>query len=80
MFLLSDLGSKRIREKLRDMPDTAFESFKQELSRLVDIFHKNASQYKDQGYDESSLRNDFLNPSHTAPLPSICRTHDSPLG
>ena len=44
------------------MPDTAFEGFKQELSRLVDIFHKNASQYKDQGYDESSLRNDFLNP------------------
>jgi hypothetical protein len=34
------------------MPDTAFEGFKQELSRLVDIFHKNASHYKDQDYDE----------------------------
>jgi transketolase N-terminal domain/subunit len=45
------------------MPDNlAFDSFKQELSRLVDIFHKNVSQYRDQGYDESSLRNDYLNP------------------
>jgi len=44
------------------MPDTEFEGFQQEVARLVDIFHKNSTHYKDQGYDESSLRNDFLNP------------------
>jgi hypothetical protein len=39
-----------------------FEIFKRELSRLVDAFHKNINHYKEEGYVESSLRNDFLNP------------------
>jgi hypothetical protein len=43
-------------------PDTRFAAFKEELSRLVDVFHKNFSHYKEEGYVESSLRNDFLNP------------------
>src|SRR5690348_6353701 len=43
--------------------DTGFEVFRIELSRLVDAFHKNFSHYKkEEGYVESSLRNDFLNP------------------
>jgi hypothetical protein len=42
--------------------DTTLEDFKQELSRLVDAFHKNSSQHKAEGYVETSLRNDFLNP------------------
>jgi type I restriction-modification system DNA methylase subunit len=42
--------------------DTTLEDFKQELSRLVDTFHKNSSQHKAEGYVETSLRNDFLNP------------------
>jgi type I restriction-modification system DNA methylase subunit len=42
--------------------DARFDAFKEELSRLVDAFHKNVGHYEDQGYDESSLRNDFLNP------------------
>lgn len=39
-----------------------FEAFTVELARLVEIFHKNFPHYKAEGYDESSLRNDFLNP------------------
>jgi len=39
-----------------------FEVFKRELFRLVDAFHKNINHYKEEGYVESSLRNDFLNP------------------
>ncbi len=42
--------------------DTTFEDFKQDLSRLVDAFQKNFAHYKAEGYVESSLRNDFLNP------------------
>ena len=38
------------------------DTFKAELVRLVEIFHKNLPHYKTEGYDESSLRNDFLNP------------------
>lgn len=42
--------------------EASFELFRKELSRLVDAFHRNIGHYQDQGYDESSLRNDFLNP------------------
>jgi hypothetical protein len=38
------------------MSDTGLEDFRQELSRLVDAFHKNFSHYKDEGYVESALR------------------------
>jgi len=45
------------------MPDGAtFESFQRELARLVDIFGKNLAAYKSGGYDEASLRQEFLNP------------------
>jgi Eco57I restriction-modification methylase/Type I restriction enzyme R protein N terminus (HSDR_N)/TaqI-like C-terminal specificity domain/N-6 DNA Methylase len=37
-------------------------TFKDESERLVEVFHKNLPRYKDEGYDESSLRTDFLNP------------------
>src|SRR5690348_1124913 len=48
--------------------DAAFsEAFKEELSHLVDAFQKNLGHYKEQGYDESSLRNDFVNPFWRAP-------------
>lgn len=43
-------------------PDTSLEAFKTELTRLVGSFQRNLSHYKTEGYDESSLRNDFLNP------------------
>src|SRR6266566_3281721 len=42
--------------------ETGFEVFRLELSRLVDSFHKNFSHYKEEGYVESALRNDYLNP------------------
>lgn len=38
------------------------DNFKAELTRLVDIFRKNLPHYKIEGYDESSLRTDFVNP------------------
>jgi hypothetical protein len=38
------------------------DNFKAELTRLVDIFRKNLPHYKTEGYDESSLRTDFVNP------------------
>jgi hypothetical protein len=45
------------------MPDGAtFESFQRELARLVEIFGKNLAAYKSGGYDEASLRQEFLNP------------------
>ncbi len=39
-----------------------FESFQRELARLVEIFAKNLAAYKSGGYDEASLRQEFLNP------------------
>ena len=45
------------------MPDGAtFDSFQRELARLVDIFGRNLAAYKSAGYDEASLRQEFLNP------------------
>src|SRR5712692_5085297 len=44
------------------MIDTSFEDFNAELHRLVEAFQGNLSQYKSPAYDESALRNDFLNP------------------
>ncbi len=45
------------------MPDGAtYESFQGELARLVEIFDKNLAAYKSGGYDEASLRQEFLNP------------------
>lgn len=45
------------------MPHGAtFDSFQHELARLVDIFGKNLAAYKSGGYDEASLRQEFLNP------------------
>ncbi|MEI7728790.1 MAG: N-6 DNA methylase [Verrucomicrobiota bacterium] len=45
------------------MSDTAtFESFQRELNRLVDTFGRNLVAYKGSGYDEASLRQEFLNP------------------
>ena len=39
----------------------SFGSFKEELTLLVEAFHKNLSYYKSSAYDEPALRNDFLN-------------------
>ena len=45
------------------MPHGAtFDSFQRELARLVDIFGRNLAAYKSAGYDEASLRQEFLNP------------------
>jgi hypothetical protein len=45
------------------MPHGAtFDSFQRELARLVEIFGKNLVAYKSGGYDEASLRQEFLNP------------------
>ncbi len=45
------------------MPDKAsFETFKEELSRLTGLFQKKIGVYESEGYDEASLRNDFLTP------------------
>jgi hypothetical protein len=45
------------------MPDGAtFDSFQRELARLVDIFGRNLTAYKNAAYDEASLRQEFLNP------------------
>ena len=43
-----------------------FESFSAELSRLTGIFEKNLTHYKKAGYDEASLRQEFLNPLFAA--------------
>jgi type I restriction-modification system DNA methylase subunit len=40
----------------------SLESFKAELTRLTSSFRKNLSHLKSEAYDESALRNDFLNP------------------
>jgi adenine-specific DNA-methyltransferase len=45
------------------MPDSAhFESFEQELLRLVAAFERGLGQFKSSGYVEAQLRDDFLNP------------------
>lgn len=48
------------------MPDqlvmATFESFCDELNRLVITFEKNIRAYKSRAYDEASLRQEFLNP------------------
>jgi type I restriction-modification system DNA methylase subunit len=46
--------------------DATFESFEKELSRLVEIFGRNLAAYKSPGYDEASLRKEFLDPFFTA--------------
>jgi hypothetical protein len=38
------------------------ETFKAELTRLTIAFSKNLSHFKSDAYDESALRNDYLNP------------------
>jgi hypothetical protein len=38
------------------------ETFKVELTRLTAAFRKNLSHFKSEAYDESALRNDYLNP------------------
>jgi predicted type IV restriction endonuclease len=43
-----------------------FESFENELGRLVGTFEKNFAHYKKAGYDEASLRQEFLNPLFSA--------------
>lgn len=42
--------------------ESSFPSFREELARLTASFHRDLSSYKSEGYDESALRNDFLNP------------------
>ena len=44
----------------------SFEKFQEELGRLVGIFEKNLAHYKKPGYDEASLRQEFLNPLFAA--------------
>jgi hypothetical protein len=44
------------------MSEATFKSFEAELGRLVDTFGKNLTAYKGPGYDEASLRQEFLNP------------------
>ena len=41
---------------------TNFQTFETELNRLVAVFERNLSHYKSPGYDEASLRQEFLNP------------------
>jgi predicted type IV restriction endonuclease len=43
-----------------------FDSFQSELGRLVGIFERNFAHYKKVGYDEASLRQEFLNPLFSA--------------
>jgi|688.fasta_scaffold1050699_2 hypothetical protein len=38
----------------------SFPSFEKELNRLVATFEKNFAHYKKAGYDEASLRQEFL--------------------
>ena len=45
---------------------SSFENFQDELGRLVGIFEKNLAHYKKPGYDEASLRQEFLNPLFAA--------------
>src|SRR2546426_11506825 len=40
----------------------SFETFKDEVSRLTGLFQKKIGIYETEGYDEASLRNDFLTP------------------
>ena len=40
----------------------SFESFEQELNRLVESFGKRLAELKQPGYAEAQLRDDFLNP------------------
>ena len=42
--------------------ETSFTAFKGELARLTASFHKRVAHHKSEGYDESALRNDYLNP------------------
>jgi hypothetical protein len=44
------------------MPVSSSDLFKSELARLTASFHKNYSHLKTDAYDESALRNDYLNP------------------
>ena len=45
------------------MPNGAtFDSFERELAHLVEIFGRNLPACKSAGYDEASLRQEFLNP------------------
>ncbi len=44
----------------------SFENFERELNRLVEIFTRNLALYKTSGYDEQSLRQEFLNPFFAA--------------
>jgi len=44
------------------MTKATFETFRVELERLVVDFQKDAGYYNGDDYDESALRNDFLNP------------------
>lgn len=45
------------------MPTRAtFESFEEELNRLVESFGKRLDELKQPGYSEAQLRDDFLNP------------------
>jgi predicted type IV restriction endonuclease len=39
-----------------------FDLFQRELARLADTVGKNLAAYKSPGYDEASLRQEFLNP------------------
>ena len=41
---------------------SGFHAFQQELSRLVETFGKNLAACKSAGYDEHSLRKEFLDP------------------
>ncbi len=43
-------------------PESSYDTFREEIFRLVEIFQQNLPHYKTEGYDESSLRTDFLNP------------------
>ena len=42
--------------------ENSVDFFREELVRLTASFHKGLPSYRDEGYDESALRNDFLTP------------------
>ena len=46
--------------------NVTFKSFEKELARLVGIFDRNLVQLKSPGYDEQSLRQEFLDPFFAA--------------
>lgn len=60
---IPELTPPAVRPKLRRMSSGAtFDTFLQELRRLVESFDRRLAGLKQPGYTEAQLRDDFLNP------------------